>query len=370
MIDFSVTECSKGMYLYCFAFFLLIFSVYWKKYSGFCKSLKLDILFFLLILAYVTTSFYNGDFWHLQDYIVNENQLWKPSEPIYDTISDFVGDNYLLFRIIVWGGALVLIIKIFKRYSLNINTTLYYFFALYISVFDYARVSLAMAIYFFGFVLFTNVPKKFSLWCKVLGVTLMLLSVVFHTSLLAVILLTFIIWLPLNKKTLIFLAFAFPIFSLIIKFVVFDIILGGAGELIMYKISGIIDADMGETTTMERIRLMWHYSTFYIPFIIVSYLLFFKNDVNHFPKSILKLYKITLSIIVLATSTLFLGTSSKVLFYRFLYMSMIPLTVLMCYLKETGVLSLKMYKKIMIYGALYLVFRHTKVLLRWSGPLS
>lgn len=370
MIDFSVTECSKGMYIYCFTFFLVIFFAYWKKFSGFYKKQKLDLLFFLFVFVYVTTSFYNGDFWHLQDYLVSGNELWKPSEPIYDEISDFVKDNYLLFRVIVWGGALVLLINIFKRYKLNVNTTLYYFFALYISVFDYARVSLAMAVYFLGFALLTNTPKKFCLWYKVVGITLILLSMVFHTSLLAIILLTFVVWIPLNKKSLIFLIFAFPIFSLIIKFIVFDIILGGAGELIMYKVLGIIDADVGDTTILEKFRLMWHYSTFYLPFIIVSFLLFFKNDINNFPKSIFKLYKITLGIIILATSTLFLGTSSKVLFYRFLYMSMIPLTILICNLKETNILSLRLYKNIMVYGAFYLVFRHTKVLLRWSGPLS
>lgn len=370
MLDFSVSECSKGMYVYCYVFFFLIFALYWNKYNNHSKKKRLDIFFFFLIFVYVITSFYNGDFWHLQDYLVRGNELWKPSEPIYDIISDAVKDNYLLFRIIVWGGGLMLLLKTFKLYSLNVNTTLYYFFALYISVFDYARASLAMAIYFLGFALLTIPRKPFSLFPRIAGIFLLLLSAIFHTSLIAVILLTFIIWIPLNKKTLIGLCVAFPIFSYIIKFVVFDIILGGASELIMYKVSGIIDADMGETTTLERIRLMWHYSTFYIPLVIVSYLLFFKYETKKIPKHLLQLYNIALGIVILATSTLFLGASSKVLFYRILYMSMIPMTILVCSLKESRLLSAKYYKKILLLGALYLAFRHSKVLMRWSGPLS
>ena len=370
MIDFPFVACSKGMYVYCFAFYLFIFLVYWKRYSN-QNTKKLDFSFFFLICVYVVTSFYNGDFWHLQAYISFGYELWKPSEEVYDTIAALVNNNYLLFRTIVWGGGLVLLTKVFKRYGLNQNTSLYYFFVLYISVFDYARASLAMVIYFLGFSFFTKPAKKHSIAYKVFGILLMLLSYNFHTSMLAIIVLTVIIWVPWNKTSIVILLITFPVISYLVNWVVFDYILaGGVNDLIENKISTLSEIEAKDTSLLETIRLVWHYSTFYIPFLVVTYLLYFKYNIEEFPNYLVQLYKLTLAIVILATSTLFLGFSNRVLFYRFLYMTIIPLTVLICSLKELGVLSSKAYKKLIVLGAMYIMFRHSKVLLRWSGPLT
>lgn len=368
MLDFTTTECSKGMYIYCYAFFLIISTFFWNKYSNRNKTKKLDKLFFFLILIYVITSFYNGDFWHLQAYVVHDDEYWKPSESIYDSIIELVKRNYLLFRIIVWGSGLLIIKEIIKKYKLNLNTTLFYYFCLYISVFDYARASLAMAVYFWGLSYFTIKNNCFN---RIIGLALILSSFLFHTSMLAIIGLTFFIYLPINKKTLILISIIFPLSSIIINYIVESIIAGnGMLDVIIMKLSGIQDSELDDKTLMEKFRLTWHYSTFYIPFFIITYKIYFQNDYKEFPIHIHKLYNITLGIILFATSTLFLGFSNPVLFYRFLYMSMIPLTLLFCYLNEHGYVSLKTYKRILLLGILYINFRHSKVLLRWSGPLS
>lgn len=374
MIDIDAIECSKGMYIYCLAFYLLIIILFYKKYNTYHKfstvSNRLNPFFALLVLIYVLTSFYNGDYWHYKAFM-RYDDFWRPSEDIYDFLANLVGRNYLLYRLVVWGLAFYLLIKIFRRFNLNQNYSLLYFFILYISVFDYARASLAMTIYFLGFTYMIKPICGKLLTSKIFGMALMLSSYFFHHSMIVLIILYLMRYAPINKKIIVLCLVLIPNIGLLLLYV-FNMLTGlnaDSLELVMMKIDGYSVLETEDVSLLENMRLIWHYSTFFIPFIIVIYKMVFSLPKHKYPAYIFDLCKISLGIIIFSSSCLFLGFNNNVLFYRTLYMSMIPLTVLICYLNEKGCITFKTYRLLILMGAGYTLFRHFKVLLRWAGPI-
>ena len=371
-MDFGAVECSRGMYAYCFVFFLLIFLLFFSKYNSkrlFTSFSTLNKIMFCLILAYVITSFYNGDFWHYKLYVIEDYQFYKPSEPIYDIIKTICFNNYLLFRIVIWGSALLILTQTLKKYKLNINMSLYFFFCMYISVFDYGRVSLAMAIYFLGFTYLFNSSTK-SVLVKVLGIILMILSSTFHHSLYTLIILSPLVLLPLNKKSFVMSLLVCPFLIVFLKDIILDISTNGLFgiSVIADKVTNYSEYEVEEKSLLERLRYIWLYSTFYLPFIISTFKILFTNtnqDKVHAPE-IIKLYRLSFYMIYLTTMILFLGFENQVLFYRNLFMLMIPLTILISYLRQNNFISSKTFSMLILLGVGYSIFRHSKVLLRFS----
>lgn len=367
------TECSWGMYLFSTIFFLFIVSWYWNKYNT-KKYLrkKTDYGFLFLIILYILTAFYNGDYWHYLLYVFKLDLRYAPSEEIYDKIVELVDGDYMLFRLIVWGGALMLFIITSKYCKLNVNSTLYCLFAMYIGVFDYARATLAMAVYFCGFAMLTT-SSKTNFIKIILSILIICFSCTFHTSMNIVIAMTIIILLPLNKKMLLILFIAIPILMSAVNMLL-SVFLGANLETMANVYEKIEQYQSFENTRdysfLENVRLLWLYCTFFVPFVFSTYIMFFKNKFDQFPFYVKCLYKIIFAIIMLAVSTKSMGFNNNVLFYRYLYMSMIPLTILICYLREYEYMSFSMYRKILLFGIYYMCFRQAKVLFKWQGPIK
>lgn len=376
MIDFEVTECSQNMYLFCFMFFLGIALLFWKKnvikYDGWKKTYQ--PIFVALVFIYTILSFYNGDFWHYQAFVLGTDDHWTPSEPIYEIIADILGRNYLMFRIVIWGSALFLLLKIFKLYGLDRGQTLYFFFCTYISVFDYARASLAMAIMWLGVSYLIILTRKRPLIASTMGILLILLSFFFHHSMLVTILSCLMLLVPLNKKILLLIICLFPVlviiaYKAITNYTGVDIL---GDDSIGRKLAGL-DFEAAEMSFLEKIRNLWHFMTFYIPFFIITYTIFLKKKTKQIRIAIRKyyqLYKVVFGVVLIASSMLFVGLENLLMFYRILYISMIPLAVIFCGLHQHGLISRKLYKSVIIFGILYVIFRHSKMLLHWQGPLS
>lgn len=367
------TECSWGMYMFSTMFFLFIVSWYWNKYNTkrYLKK-KIDYGFLSLIILYILTAFYNGDYWHYLLYVFKLDMRYAPSEEIYDKIVALAGENYMFFRLIVWGGALMLFIKTAQCCKLNVNSSLYFLFAMYIGVFDYARATLAMAVYFCGFAMLTT-STKVNLIKIISSLLIICLSYTFHTSMSVVIAMTIIIFIPLNKKMLLIMLIAIPMLMSILN-VLLSVFLGYNLETMASVYEKIEEYQSFETireySFLENVRLTWLYCTFFVPFIFSTYIMFFKNKFEQFPFYVKSFYKIIFAIIMLAVSTKSMGFNNNVLFYRYLYISMIPLTLLVCYLRESGYISFSMYRKILFLGIYHMCFRQAKVLLKWTGPIK
>ncbi|MDD7449023.1 MAG: EpsG family protein [Prevotellaceae bacterium] len=368
MFDITATECSQGMYIFCSLYYLFVSLGYKTKYTrSRTLSNRIDRTLVCLVFTYILFSFINGDYWHYREFVINYDEYWKPSEELYEMIADGIGRNYILFRCVVWGGALILFLQIIKKYNLNYNTSLYYIFTIYILIFSYARATLAMAVFFegFSFLFKTNNNRNI-----IVGILLMLLSYFFHHSMLALIGLSFFCFLPLNKYLYISLFFLLPVIASMIGTIFQNFIgIGIDGlELVYRKMEGYREYEALDKSFLETIRSAWLYSLFYIPFIISTWIILIKKT-NELPIYIKKLYSMTYAIVLFATSILFLGFNNNIMYYRLLYMSMIPLTILICYFREKSYISLQLYKLLIYYSIWYMVVTDVKKLLRYS-PIS
>lgn len=377
MIDFSAYECTKGMYLYCFLLYEVIALLYWKKCTNKDTQIKSNLCQFTLILIYTLTSFYNGDFWHYQEFILTEGEsTWGISEEIYSYLAEFVNYNYLLFRCFVWGGGLLILVYIFKRYSLNIGSTMYFFFVMYISIYDYARVSLALVVLFLGYNLLTYEPqeKYKTILLHSIGCILIISSFFLHHSLLPIILFAFISLIPFNitKTSLIALFILFPLATNIASSLFFNFIGLDADLLsnIIQKLDTYSEFESESVSLLEKIRLVWSFALLYVPFFIITYVMCIKNSLKQYASNLQKLYKLLFFMMILATSALCLNLQNLILFYRYLNLTFLPITILFCSLHENNDISTTTYKKILFAGILYPMFRHGKVLLRWQGSIS
>lgn len=118
------------------------------------------------IVVFCVFAFWGSDFFHVYD---NYKELLSTGwtlESVYQIIAQEIApDNYFLWRLVVWGLATILIIKIFKRVDINQDLAVSFFLMIWILWFSYARVSLAMAMVFFGLALVSKSHSSFSLFC-------------------------------------------------------------------------------------------------------------------------------------------------------------------------------------------------------------
>ena len=200
MIDIYIPGISRLTLLFNSTLYLFILLKYWnfrriKSDNGDSKML------FLLVCLFAVCSFYNGDYFHYEQVVRNVLPFSERFglEDFYGYLINFTHHNYLLFRIVVWGGALLLVVFIAKLYDASIYGVIYFLFALYMSTFDYSRASLGMAVYFMGLSVFTN---KTNVILKLLGLVVIVSSYFFHRSIAILIVLTVFIYQSIDILSL------------------------------------------------------------------------------------------------------------------------------------------------------------------------
>lgn len=115
----------------------------------------------LLVFVCMIFPFYDVDFFNyieLMDILKYQGndldsikgELLQFEWPYY-YIGRLVNYNYLPFRIVVWGGAMVFYILTMRRLDLNPNVFILYFTIIALLLISYGRVTLAWAIAFYGY---------------------------------------------------------------------------------------------------------------------------------------------------------------------------------------------------------------------------
>jgi len=351
---------TQGLYILIHIFYIFIVLYFWKSYAKEKKQSNKYHLFLFLFVIYVVFAFDGGDFYHYFLYIYFDD--YHAFESVYQIIGQSLGNNYLAFRLVVWGGASVFTCITFKRFGLNIGRTLFFLFAVYISVFDYARATLAMSIYFLGISYLLIPHGKLKIFSRIFGIALIIISTYFHRSLVIAALMTFMIFMPINKRTIIPMVVVFIASGTIMNSVL-EVVVGTDifSEEVSVKIEGYSEQEYDDHfSTYEWIRRYMEYATFYIPMVIITIKLFYSKTVVKASKEIKQLYKITLGLIFLATGTVLTDDLTFVLFYRFLYMAFIPITIIFCYLEQKKIISNRTYIWILYVGIVCKLFGFAK----------
>lgn len=356
--DIYADGCTRGMWVFIHALFVFIVFSFWRKnvrdIDSISDSQKTLIILFLFYLLF---AFDGGDYFHYLYGIHTDHQ--ERGEDIYREIAIFVSRNYLLFRTIVWGGALAIFLLTVKRLEMDIYKCAFLLFTVHISVFDYARASLAMSIYFLGISYLIKPVINKKIVSFIIGLSLAFLSLYFHRSMAIVIPLTLLLYLPLNKMTLFLLLLLFAVSSPILNSILGSLMAEDIySEDISNKIQSYGRSDREDKTfsTFEWIRRYVQYSTFFIPFIWLTVKFYSKQYIEHVSSSMVKLHKLTLGIILLAVSVLMTNISTFILFYRFLFMAMIPLTILWFYARRENLITHRVYVIVLYLAIFYKLF--------------
>lgn len=140
------------------------------------------VLVEILIFFFCLFSFWGADWFHYaQIFAKIKNFGGTHMEDIYVSIVQ-VSPNYLTFRLIIWGAALFFVFDSFKRIEINYVVAVLVFSATWLIWFSYARVSLAMAMMFWGVsVIYKPLYKKRYL-SMIIGLIAIIASFYFHKT--------------------------------------------------------------------------------------------------------------------------------------------------------------------------------------------
>lgn len=364
MFDFPMKESSIWTSLYCFIFFLIILRSNYRNGLKEPFSRRINIAIreraYILICFFFITHCLLGDFFHfmenVQEYIFIPG-YYNYGEEIYQAIAKFVNKNYFLFRTIVWGGAFGLFCWTAKRLEVPIYYAVIFLFATHSIIFAYARATAAMAVYFFG-LSFLIKPVTKSKWLGyVVGGFLIYSSCFFHNSALIMVIMTGIILVPLRKWNIIVIVLMIPFLSIFLKEYLFLFAQETTNETLAAKINNYSEREIENGISAIIIKL-FEYLSFYLPFIISSLCIFKKREELVIPSYIYNLYKVTFGLILVCTTFYFLGESFITFFYRILFMTMIPLSLIVVKLYQQGLMTLKQYHYCVIPGFIFLLLRY------------
>lgn len=141
-----------------------------RRYGAYC-----------LIVVFCVFAFWGSDFFHIyDDYKELVLSRWRLESVYHFIAKEIAPDSYFFWRLVVWGFATILIAKTFKRVKVNESLSVCFFLMVWILWFSYARVSLSMAMVFFGLAVISKSQKSFFSWLY--GLVFIFSSLFFHKS--------------------------------------------------------------------------------------------------------------------------------------------------------------------------------------------
>ena len=362
MIDFPILfegSLPHWIWTVCgFAYYFILLFYYrrvvsnklWEETKPYTKH-----FLFFCIAVFAICAFYTGDFSHYQEIVKTERDI-NHMEDVYQAVISFVNNNYLLFRIIFWGGGTLLLMVAFKNCSLDPYRSLFYLFASYITSFSYSRAGVALAVYFCG-VSFMFDNGKRGLLLRLLGLGLVVSSYFFHNSLLVPVILTPVAFIPINKKTL----FVY-LFAVLALFVFSDSLLGNIMReaMTIEDISERIDAYKlkigfrAHSGLIPTITFFWLKLIVHLPFWVAVVMVFKHQSSYHIPGNIMAMFRISVLLYVFFMLMFSVYGEVSPFYYRYEGMIYIPITIMINYLYQEHILSRKTFERLILFGALWL----------------
>lgn len=344
---------------------LLYFCLFVTFYPAFktnqVLSHKRHIAGVICMFLFCLFSFWGPDWFHYAQYFENI-KFGDLNHVNMEDIHIFLMDicpSYILWRAITWGIALWLVLRTCKNLDINIDIVLFLFCSIFIIWFSYARVSLAMAMIFYGFSCMQVSKRKLS---YILGLILISLSFFVHKSAPFAIVIVIITELCCHypKKAIILFLLALPILVFLAKSLFlssFDsLLLDDSNALNEYAAAGsfYLDEEVDLTGWGSKIgNILCQLSYYLIALECIIVILQDNDDISQIGKSFL-----LLTVFMILSATIFrfdLGASTRVLYIRFLRSSQIPAAISLAYIYTYGGLNklTRFTYRIAIVSAIY-----------------
>lgn len=298
------------------------------------RNRKLTIL---LMFIFVLFSFWGPDWFHYKttfDSLKLDGETHI--EDIYYWIAKNVSSNYISFRFVVWGSGLMLYMLTLKRFAFSNDLMILVFACLFLPYFSYARVSLAMALGFYGLAVFYN-PYRFKLPSYLLSLIAIIISFYFHKSALFLILIVILAIILVNMPRNVFwvLIILYPIAIYFMK--------GQISEFMTYEVDSsnenfnlYMQAGQSNMSNDKRNQGIGSFLSIFmevIPYIILSIISLKAVLERIFTQDLKNIYAFIIVLILLvACSSIFMfdmGVNTNTVYIRFMRFAAIPASIVL-----------------------------------------
>lgn len=249
---------------------------------------------FLALVALLLCIFatYDGDwfsYWDNYRDILKSMATETQMEPVYVLLANFLTfDNYLLFRVEIWGLAIFFYYQAFKRYGVNTPLMWTGFLLTTLINFAYMRGVLGFSIALYGYTFLMKPIPRNKMNSYLIGFLILLASLLFHKSMYIVVMAAFLSLVPVKRWVIISIPVLLPVFiALFEMFVVPMIGKDSAG-------AGYLDKDY---EAFGLARALFNYMNYFVTIGTVLLLLipYWKNEM---PKYIRHSYYFVIYILV------------------------------------------------------------------------
>lgn len=342
MFDNATFAITSGMAWLCIALYSVgvIYTILnYKKWPYYESSRKSRWLFFIFFLLFSVTYTIDADFFHYKEIVANTREVLDYGlEKVYQELILWLNNDYLGFRIVVWGLALVIYVLTAKRLKIDVKVSLVLLFVLFGSVFSYARVTLACAVYFFGLSLCVESEKKAKnrIAKFALGIGLIVTSFFFHRSMIVLIALTPVGLIDMNKTKFYITLVASPIIIYVVQSLAGDILaLAEMDDVISRRIDLYNGYEAGQANWKGVIGSVTYYGTYAISLFVISRALLSNKRPVRIP-SIMRLMSYLLALVYISLIMLIVMGGNDIYTHRYLKMTIIPISLLMthCYMNK------------------------------------
>lgn len=272
-------------------------------------------------------------------------------EDVYHDIVDLVSENYLLFRLIVFGSAYILLLIALKRIDVGFDLCFLFYAMTSVCVLSYGRFTLALSLSFLGYT-FVVKPCKPKFLSIAMGIAMIVFSLEFHRSslLLIPLYIASLFIHRFNRRNII-------LFVLLVALVALAYYFWGAELLIsitqsesleQYEANRSLGAGSGGNGIGIVIHRFLQYSKFYLA-LLLFIIVVAKHNFKNWPLPIKMVSAFYVLIIILAFLLSFNleGASTGLLYYRTLYFSSIAMVIFLAYCYKMNIR--RKFVRIIIY---------------------
>lgn len=248
--------------------------------------------------------------------------------------------------------------KAFKMYDVKQDFTFYFLFCIFISSFSYARAGVAFSVYCLAVSILFADEKMKSAYRYLLGFSLLFLAYSLHKSMIVLILIVPISYLKIQRKTIPLILigilgiyfFSSGLLALAETQLMDSEDLSTSAELYMQN-AGSASASGG----LQLLFFLWGKLIVHLPFLTMVYYVFSNNNEKMLPTNIKHIFRICFSVYVFSIFMFISFGSASALYYRYEGLLYIPMTVVLCYLRQIGKIPSKVFLTVFWISSSYMM---------------
>ncbi len=332
LINLLQSEATQNQYIFNFVLMNIIFIVTYK----FRRSKKTTPIIWMLSLVFCLFAYWDTDYFTLRQGFYTSLKDYR--DPLYYGLSLISFNSYAIFRLYIWGSAILLLILTTKRLKISENMLAFIFAVFFLLIFSYARVSLGMAMYFYGISVILTAKRDRKIASYIWGILFIGCSYFGHRSMVLPIVCTPLIFFKFNKFTISGLFIIGAIMGSYASMILSNVVTGDISTEEFGAVGEALDAYAGKNAVVEY---NWKYTltqnlkniALMLSFVYLILKCYLTKDRDKIPEWCKRLLSVCSGIFIVAISILVVGElGAGIIGYRFLYMLGIPLAILLTYL--------------------------------------